>query len=175
MNVPHPVALEAQIIELPANGLAGGGGGSPVANRDFSTSTKSRQPPSEKPSRKRLRIARARAIPPSRRDPIAAPEAKTTVTHIPAAPIVTGPAHSQPSSAAAPPGGNRAGGEGGVGSGIGTGLGNGVGPGSGKGHGGNFGSGAIGPTAIYAPVPTIPDDMRDEVLEAAAVAHFRTF
>jgi periplasmic protein TonB len=56
----------------------------------------------------------------------------------------------------------------GAGTGLGTGSGNGVGPGSGTG----FGSGSDGPRAIYAPVPTIPDDLRDEVLEATAVALF---
>ena len=64
-------------------------------------------------------------------------------------------------------------GEGGIGNGTGTGAGNGVGAGSGTGAGGGFGSGGNGPEPIYAPAPTIPDDMRDEVLEAVAVARFQ--
>jgi periplasmic protein TonB len=61
------------------------------------------------------------------------------------------------------------------GSGAGTGSGTGSGEGSGTGTGGGFGSGGNGPQVIYAPVPTIPDDMRDEVVEAVAVARFRVF
>jgi periplasmic protein TonB len=170
---PPPEALVAQIIELPANGLAGGGGGSPTAGGHPLTSTKPRQPPAVKPSRHRPRMARASTILPPRKNSIAAPEAKAPDIHIPAAPVVTGPPHSKPSSSVAAAGANKATGEGGAGQGIGTGFGNGVGPGSGTGSGGSFGSGATGPKAIYAPVPTIPDDMRDEVLEAVAVAHFR--
>jgi len=177
-NVSHPEPVEAQIIEVPANGLAGGGGSSPAASGNFSTPTKSTQPPAVKPSRQRPRTARAGAIPPPRQEPIAAPEPKTTETHIPAAPVSTAPRPSQLSSAVSPTGGNGAAGngadgQGGVGNGIGTGVGNGVGPGTGTGGGGGFGSGGTGPTAIYAPAPTIPDDMREEVLEAVAVAHFR--
>jgi periplasmic protein TonB len=64
-------------------------------------------------------------------------------------------------------------GEGGVGSGTGTGAGVGTGAGSSAGAGGGFGSGGSGPEPTYAPAPTIPDDMRDEVMEAVAVARFR--
>jgi periplasmic protein TonB len=60
----------------------------------------------------------------------------------------------------------------GAGKALGAGSGNGVGSGSGNGRGGRFGGGSDGPHAIYAPVPTIPDDLRDEVLEATAVALF---
>lgn len=177
-NVQHPEPVEAQIIEVPANGLSGGGGGSPAANGNFSTPVKSTQPPAVKPSRQRPRTARAGAIPPPRQDTIAAPEPTTTETHIPAAPVSTAARPSQLSSAITPTGGNGAAGngadgQGGVGNGIGTGVGNGLGPGTGTGSGGGFGSGGTGPTAIYAPAPTIPDDMREEVLEAVAVAHFR--
>jgi periplasmic protein TonB len=177
-NVPHPEPLEAQIIEVPAKGLPGGGGGSPAASGDPLTSTKSTQPPVVKSSRQRPHTARARAIPPPREEPIAVPEPKTTESDIPAAPAITAPPGSQPGSAVAAAGNNGAGGkgadgEGGVGNGIGTGIGNGVGPGTGTGSGGGFGSGGTGPTTIYAPAPTIPDDMRQEVLQAVAVAHFK--
>jgi len=55
---------------------------------------------------------------------------------------------------------------------AGAGSGGGVGPSSGNGRGGSFGGGSNDPRAIYAPVPTIPDDLRDEVLEATAIALF---
>jgi len=173
-KLPHPEALEAQIIEVPGSGFAGGGGGSPAASKHRPTSTKSNQPLAVKPMRQRPRVARTRAIPPPREDLFAAPQAKSADTHILPVPVVTGGhPNSQPSSAIASAGGNGAGGEGGVGNRIGPGLGKGAGSGPGTGSGGGFGSGVSGPTAIYAPVPTIPDDMRDEVLEAVAVAHFR--
>jgi protein TonB len=170
---PHPEALVAQIIELPAKGLAGGGGGSPAAAGNSLTSAKLRHPPAVKPSRHRLRIAWASTIPPPRKDSISASEATAAGIPIPDAPVVTGRPHSKSSSAVAAGGANKSGGEGGTGQGTGTGFGNGVAPGSGTGSGGSFGAGAAGPKPIYAPVPTIPDDMRDEVLEAVAVAHFR--
>ena len=60
----------------------------------------------------------------------------------------------------------------GTGNGLDAGSGSGVGPGSGTGRDGGYGSGGDGPQAIYAPAPTIPDDLRDEVFEATAVALF---
>jgi Gram-negative bacterial TonB protein C-terminal len=56
---------------------------------------------------------------------------------------------------------------------AGTGYGSGasIGPGTGKGTG--FGNGGDRPRAIYAPVPSIPDDMRDELMQATAVARFK--
>jgi protein TonB len=42
-----------------------------------------------------------------------------------------------------------------------------------SGHaGGGLGADSIGARAIYAPAPTIPDDLRENVFEAVAVAHF---
>ena len=43
---------------------------------------------------------------------------------------------------------------------------------SGHGGGGGLGVDSIGARAIYAPVPKIPDDLRENVFEAIAVAHF---
>jgi protein TonB len=43
----------------------------------------------------------------------------------------------------------------------------------GKGSAGSgIGSDSVGARAIYAPVPKIPDDLREDALEALAVAHF---
>jgi len=44
---------------------------------------------------------------------------------------------------------------------------------SGGGAGGVAGSDASGAHAIYAPTPVIPDDLRENVFEAVAVAHFK--
>jgi len=45
--------------------------------------------------------------------------------------------------------------------------------GSGAGSGAGLGNDASGARAIYAPTPTIPDDMRENVFQAVAVAHFK--
>ncbi len=42
----------------------------------------------------------------------------------------------------------------------------------GHGGGGGMGRDSIGARAIYAPSPTIPDDLRENVFEAVALAHF---
>ena len=44
--------------------------------------------------------------------------------------------------------------------------------GRGRGGGGGLGADSIGARAIYAPPPKIPDDLRENVFEAVAVAHF---
>lgn len=45
--------------------------------------------------------------------------------------------------------------------------------GTGEGTGAGIGNDASGARAIFAPTPTIPDDMRENVFSAVAVAHFR--
>jgi protein TonB len=47
------------------------------------------------------------------------------------------------------------------------------GSGTGEGGGGGIGSDTVGAHAIYAPTPVIPDDLREEVMQAEAVAHFK--
>ena len=49
----------------------------------------------------------------------------------------------------------------------------GVAGGKGVGSGAGVGSDSGGARAIYAPTPEIPDDMREEPLEAVAMAHFK--
>jgi len=44
--------------------------------------------------------------------------------------------------------------------------------GSGRGGAGGLGTDSIGARAIYAPAPTIPDDLRENVFETVALAHF---
>jgi protein TonB len=45
--------------------------------------------------------------------------------------------------------------------------------GTGVGTGAGLGNDASGARAIYAPTPAIPDDMRENVFQAVAVAHFK--
>jgi periplasmic protein TonB len=52
-------------------------------------------------------------------------------------------------------------------------AGSGVPGGSGSGSGAGLGSDTAGARAIYAPTPTIPDDLREDALNAIAIAHFK--
>src|SRR5712664_1702598 len=88
--------------------------------------------------------------------PIVHPRNPRVIPEVPPSPL-----GAKKSTAAAPPpkaasGGNEGasalGGKGSAGSGI--------------------GSDSVGARAIYAPVPKIPDDLREDALEALAVAHF---
>ncbi len=51
--------------------------------------------------------------------------------------------------------------------------GGGVGGGTGTGAGAGLGSDSSGARAMYAPTPTIPDDMRETPFSTVAVAHFK--
>ncbi|HZC47176.1 MAG TPA: TonB family protein [Candidatus Acidoferrum sp.] len=45
--------------------------------------------------------------------------------------------------------------------------------GTGEGSGGGIGTDTVGAHAIYAPTPVIPDDLREDVMQTEAVAHFK--
>lgn len=81
--------------------------------------------------------------------------ATTSAAPVPAAP--SGAASGAPG----PEGASEAGGSGGAG---------GTGSGSGSGAVGNDNLGAH---AIYAPVPEIPDDLRENAIQTVAIAHFK--
>lgn len=165
--------VDARIIEVPATGLAGGGGGSPSAAESSSETKAAKAPPIAKSKPRKSSAVRAHQVEPEPKDSRTTYETEKTKPspYVPETEIPK--ASSQPEAAANPtsdqPGGGGAAGE----QGIGSGTGSGVGYGSGTGVGGGFGTGGSGPEAIYAPVPAIPDDMRDEVLEAVAVARFQ--
>jgi protein TonB len=174
---PSPAQIEAQLVDLPIGGLAGGGGGSPGAAH-VSPAPKIAKPlPVAKAKPKTLRVARPHPVRTVADDALPSHELVKTE---PISPVTT-PDNSKLKSKSevesnpptAQPNGAASSGEGGVGNGTGTGAGNGVGAGSGTGSGGGFGSGGNGPEPIYSPAPAIPDDMRDEVLEAVAVARFQ--
>lgn len=75
-------------------------------------------------------------------------------------------------SALAPKGSTGAGGpETGTKAGTRYDSGSGISPGAGTSNG--FGTGGDRPHAIFAPVPSIPDDMRDELMHATAIARFK--
>jgi periplasmic protein TonB len=173
---PSPEAIEAHLIDMPISGLRGGGGGSPgIAQVSAPKTAKAIQFAKAKP--KAPHVARPRPVRTLTDDTSPSHEfAKAQPIAPPATPdnskLISNPAvnSSQP---VAQPDRTVGAGEAGVGNGTGAGAGNGVGAGSGTGAGGGLGAGGSGPEVIYSPAPTIPDDMRDEVLEAVAVARFQ--
>ena len=92
--------------------------------------------------------------------PIVHPRAKSKPVAPPVPPSATGTAKSE--APPAPSSGTQSH-TGGTGSPVATGTGGGV----------NLGSDTAGARALYAPTPTIPDDLREDALDAVAVAHFK--
>jgi len=140
--------LEAQIIELPpeVGGLAGGGGAPAHA-------AATPAPAKVAPHVPRVVHKKKPAPPPMPASPNGT--ATTSAAPVPAAP--SGAASGAPG----PEGASEAGGSGGAG---------GTGSGSGSGAVGNDNLGAH---AIYAPVPEIPDDLRENAIQTVAIAHFK--
>src|SRR5262249_8710829 len=138
--------LEARIIELPpeVGGLAGGGG-APVPHPAAATPTKPKVAPPVAPVAHRK---------------------KPTPPALPVSPNGTATASAAPAPAA----GGAASGTGLQSSGEAGGSGGGGGSGSGP---GGLGSDNLGAHAIYAPVPEIPDDLRENAIQTVAVAHFK--
>jgi periplasmic protein TonB len=141
--------LEARIIELPpeVGGLAGGGGGVPAPHPAAATPSKPKVAPPVPPVVHRKKLA-----PP----PLPVSPNGTATTSTAPAPA--------PGGAASGTGVTSSGGAGGSGGGSGT--------GSGSGSGG-IGNDNLGAHAIYAPVPEIPDDLRENAIQTVAVAHFK--
>jgi periplasmic protein TonB len=176
---PEQPPIECRLADSPVEGLAGGGGASPAT-----TSKGPAQPAAAmKPKKTERHLT---ALPPARRTPdrprpykvestnVSVPPHQIAVAHEsalpktpvtpPSAAVANATSSSSRSATGAAPGMG--------GHGAGSGSGNSSDPGSGAGTGGGFGTGGGGPRAIYAPVPSIPDDMRDEVMQASAVVRF---
>jgi periplasmic protein TonB len=138
--------LEARIIELPpeVGGLAGGGG---VPAHAAATPATAKVAPHVPPAVHRKKLA-----PPPM--PVS-PNGTATTSAAPA------PAPASATGGAGSEGSGEAGGSAGAG-----------GTGSGTGPGG-LGSDNLGAHAVYAPVPEIPDDLRENVIQTVAVAHFK--
>ncbi|MGH7778618.1 MAG: hypothetical protein ACREQR_02160 [Candidatus Binataceae bacterium] len=148
-QTPQPIspqnAVEARIVEIPIGGLAGGGGATPAA------APIAKPIPHLAPKPRHVHH-KAEPAPP----PIPVSPEGTLKSSSEAAPAGTASASSGSAAAgggAAP--GARAGSEGGAGS------------------GGGIGSNTLGARALYAPTPEIPDDLRQDVFQAVAVAHFK--
>jgi periplasmic protein TonB len=172
-----PIAVG--LIDLPVEGLSGGGGSS------AGESSKPQPRPAEatrprKAARHRNTLPPREAVPSRPRQhkidlasaAVAAPPMKN-INEPNGPPLVEAKPQTDSSGLAAPTKSTSAlGATMGNGGGLGSGHGTGAGSGSGSGAGGGFGTGDRGPNAIYAPVPSIPDDLRDEVMQATAVARF---
>ena len=142
---PPENAVEARIVEIPVGGLAGGGGAAPAPVARPAP----RVAPKPRPvNRKKI----AKAPPP-----------------IPSSPEGTLKSGNEaaPAGASSPTAGASASGGGASAPGAST---NGEG---GAGSGGGIGSSTLGARALYAPTPEIPDDLRQDVFQAVAVAHFK--
>jgi periplasmic protein TonB len=179
-KLPRPVAsgrevIPLTLIELPLGGLAGGGGGNPGATSSVPRPARAVMHAAVAP--KPMPHHHAHSVEPEimeERTLDTASEPKTASN--PTAPELiplreAGRSAASGASTVQRP--QASAGDGGSGSGAGPGVGGGIGVGSGTGTGGGFGSGGNGPRAIYAPVPSIPADLRDEVMQAKAVARFK--
>jgi periplasmic protein TonB len=147
-TAPPPAELkpvEARIVEVPVGGLAGGGGAGAVP------------------------IAKPRPAPIVRPKPVA----KVHPKKIEAPPVVPaspeGTLKGKETESAGPPSAGTGAATSGEATGGGAGSGTGEG---GGGSGGGLGSDSVGARAIYAPVPNIPDDLREQIFQAEAVAQF---
>jgi len=143
---PELKPVEARIVELPppVGGLQGG----PAAVHPAAPA-----PAKPKPQ---IEVKRKTAPVIHHRKPQVIPEA-------PPSPFGTkkGPAETAPAPSALEAKGATGG------------TGEGVPGGSGIGSGSGLGSDSAGARAIYAPVPKIPDELREDAFEAVAVAHFK--
>jgi len=147
--------IEARIVEMPpeVGGLQGGGGEVATPKPPAPAEIKPQPPPPVvKPVPKPVIKEHKKVIAPPRF----------------VSPYGTMKSKEEESPAAEPPsGGASAGREGFVGEG-------GAGSGSGGGGGsGGLGNSNVGARAMYAPKPTIPDELREDVFQAEAVARFR--
>jgi hypothetical protein len=177
---PQSENIEAQIVELPGDGLAGGGRG--VAGgtiKKVSKNATKRAPSLTKFATKAPQVVRTRdaKMVVHKNLPVIDAIDKTSASSIAPNDETKIASKSESNSSSAPISSNNSSTTGpeGSGNGAGNGSGNGASEGSGIAAGGGFGSGGNGPEVIYAPVPSIPDDMRDEVVQADAVARFRVF
>jgi protein TonB len=188
-EVSTPAAIDARLIELPGEGSPTSGGPPAASARNSSSSPATTaavvtpQPPARKnkathetrvqaksdhPSKLLHKVTRL----PSIHYPTADSSNALSPATVPSPPMVSdqlvspkGVQGAAATNSSSPSTASTAGHKLGTGTGEGAGAGAGAGKGSGSG-------GGISARAIYAPVPSIPDDMRDEVMQATAVARF---
>ncbi|HEV3109501.1 MAG TPA: TonB family protein [Candidatus Binataceae bacterium] len=160
---PPPTTIEARIVELPppAAGLQGGGapaGGAAVPH--LAPVAKPKPQPLLKPKPVVHHVRKARVKPPPAF--VEPPSPFGTAKH------VERPAPEGPPVASRGPTGGAIERHGGAEEGAG-----GIGGGTDSGSGAGLGSDSSGARAMYAPAPTIPDDMRETTFSTVAVARFK--
>jgi protein TonB len=167
-SVPEaaPTTIEARIVELPPPTAGLQGGGAPAHAPAIA-------PPAPAPLRKPVPRIKPKPVHHVRKAVVKPPPAITE----PPSPFGTAkhverPAAPQPPSVASkgPTGGKAELRSGAPASTEGSG---GVGGGTGSGSGAGLGSDSAGARAMYAPTPTIPDDLREGAFSTVAVARFR--
>ncbi|MHB8383723.1 MAG: hypothetical protein ACYDC3_15450 [Candidatus Binataceae bacterium] len=145
---PPENAVEARIVEIPIGGLAGGGGAGPAP------------------------AAVPKPVPHVAPKPVPRPVHHKKIP--PAAPpIPVSPEGTLKSSTESAPAGTSSATTGSTAGGSGSATGATAGGTGGEGAGGPMGGNTLGARALYAPTPEIPDDLRQDVFQAVAVAHFK--
>jgi len=138
--------IEARLIEIPPEVRGLQGGGEPHPAPAAAPKPKTRPEPIVKPH------------PASH--PTSHPIKKTTAPPVIRSPYGTEKTTEAPDVESAPA------------TGSGRSTSSGAETGTGEGSGGGIGSDTLGARAIYAPTPTIPDDLREDVMQTEAIAHF---
>jgi protein TonB len=136
--------LEARLIEIPPEVRGLQGGGEPHPTPSAAPKPKTHTEPIVKPH------------------PATHPVKKTTAPPVIRSPYGTEKTTEAPDVESAPS----------TGSGSSTSSGTESGAGTSEGSGGGIGSDTLGARAIYAPTPTIPDDLREDLMQTEAIAHF---
>ncbi len=156
---PPPTTIEARIVELPpAAGLQGGGAPAQAKAVAHPAAPLPKPAPIVKPKppvhHVRKKIVKAPSVTTEPPSPFG------TAKHVEPPEI----ASRGPATGAIERGGARAGSSGTAG---------GISGGSGSGSGAGLGSDSSGARAMYAPTPTIPDDLRESTFSTVAVARFK--
>jgi periplasmic protein TonB len=153
-----PEAIEARLVELPPPTAGLQGGGAPAAAHPAAPLPK--PAPIVKPKPAPLHHVRKRIVkaPPVFTEP---PSPFGTAKHVERPEPESAPVASRgPATGALERGGGSREGASGIGGGTGS------------GSGAGLGSDSSGARAMYAPTPTIPDDMRENPFSTVAVARF---
>lgn len=166
---PPPATIEARIVELPPAGLHGGGapaGAAPMLHAVMPHPAPIARPkpqPKVKPAPPVHHVRKVRVKPPvAMTEP---PSPFGTARHAERPEPESPPVASRgPAGRAIERGGAGVGGEEGASA---------IGGGTGSGSGAGLGSDNSGARAMYAPTPTIPDDLRETTFSTVAVARFK--
>jgi protein TonB len=157
---PPPTAIEARIVELPPTaGLQGGGTPANAGSIAHPAAPRPKPVPIVKPPPVHHHVRRTHPHPVAIAPP---PSPFGTMKHVEHPEPVSPPVASKgPGTGAIEHGGTTSTATGGIAGGTGS------------GSGAGLGSDSSGARAMYAPTPTIPDDMRENAFSAVAIARFK--